>query len=227
MNYTRCRVLYRFDKTIDLSQELADGMPVYPGDPEPSFEPAATLDKDGVNLTRLILGSHTGTHVDAPMHFVRGGVTVDQIPASSFIGEAYVADFSSKPMGSGIGARDLEAIGRKIQAGDILLCYTGSSERWGDPATNINFTYLAPDGADFLVARKIRGFGIDFLSVEKFKAPSPESHKKLLQNGIYIVESLSKNLKMFIGQRVLFIALPLKLKGRDGAPCRAVAVPIE
>lgn len=218
--------MYRFDKTVDLSQELTNGMPVYPGDPEPSFEPAATLEKDGVNLTRLVLGSHTGTHVDAPMHFVSGGVTVDQIPAARFIGEAYVADFSSKPIGSGLDASDFESIGSNIEEDSILLCYTGSSDRWGDPEANFRFTYLTPDGAKFLAGKKIRGFGIDFLSVEKFKAPAPESHRILLRNGIYIVESLSKNLKMLTGQRVLFIALPLKLRGRDGAPCRAVAVPI-
>ncbi|MCL4519123.1 MAG: cyclase family protein, partial [Thaumarchaeota archaeon] len=107
------------------------------------------------------------------------------------------------------------------------LCYTGTSDLWGRPEANSNFTYLEPDGADYLVSRKIRGFGIDFLSVEKFKASSPESHRTLLRNGIYIIESLNKNLKLMTGQRVLFIALPLKVQGRDGAPCRAVAVPIE
>lgn len=202
-------------------------MPVYPGDPEPSFVPAATLEKNGVNLTRMTLGSHTGTHVDAPMHFVQGGMTVDQIPVSRFIGEAYVADLSSKQIGSGITSKDLEAIGGKFKEDDILLCYTGTSDLWGRLEANSNFTYLEPDGADYLVSRKIRGFGIDFLSVEKFKASSPESHRTLLRNGIYIIESLNKNLKLMTGQRVLFIALPLKVQGRDGAPCRAVAVPIE
>ena len=206
---------------------MTNGMPVYPGDPEPSFVPAATLEKNGVNLTRLVLGSHTGTHVDAPMHFIQGGTTVDQMPPSRFIGEAYVADFSSKPIGSGIWSDDLQSIGSKLKENDILLCYTGTSDKWGNPEVNSNFTYLAPDGADYLVSKKVRGFGIDTLSVEKFKAPSADSHKTLLRNGIYIVESLNKNLKVFGGQRVLFIALPLKLQGRDGAPCRAVAVPIE
>ena len=219
--------MYRFENAIDLSQGLANGMPVYPGDPEPSFVPAATLEKNGVNLTRITLGSHTGTHVDAPMHFVQGGMTVDQIPVSRFIGEAFVADLSSKQIGSGITSKDLEAIGGKFKEDDILLCYTGTSDLWGRPEANSNFTYLEPDGADYLVSRKIRGFGIDFLSVEKFKASSPESHRTLLRNGIYIIESLNKNLKLMTGQRILFIALPLKVQGRDGAPCRAVAVPIE
>ncbi|MCL5068404.1 MAG: cyclase family protein [Thaumarchaeota archaeon] len=219
--------MYRFENAVDLSQGLANGMPVYPGDPEPSFVPAATLEKNGVNLTRMTLGSHTGTHVDAPMHFVQGGMTVDQIPVSRFIGEAYVADLSSKQIGSGITSKDLEAIGGKFKEDDILLCYTGTSDLWGRLEANSNFTYLEPDGADYLVSRKIRGFGIDFLSVEKFKASSPESHRTLLRNGIYIIESLNKNLKLMTGQRVLFIALPLKVQGRDGAPCRAVAVPIE
>ncbi len=203
-------------------------MPVYPGDPSPSFDPAATIAKDGVNLTRMTLGSHTGTHMDAPVHFVANGIGIDEIPVSSLIGEALVIDFSAKSIGSGINVDDLKAkLDGTLVEGLFVLCYTGSSDHWGDPETNSNFTYLTADGAEYLVGKKIRAFGIDFLSVEKFHERSAPAHKALLQNGIFIIESLSKELKQFAGKRIFFISLPLKLKLGDGAPCRSIAIPIE
>lgn len=219
--------MYMFDKAIDLTHELKNGMPIYPGDPSPSFEPAATLKKDGVNLTRMVLGSHTGTHMDAPKHFVEGGESIDSIPVTQLVGEALVLDFSSKPFGSGITSEELrqklEGVARE---GDIILCYTGCSAKWGDPSVNSNYTYLTPEGARYLVSIKARAFGIDFLSVEKFHAKSPDTHKQLLSHGVFIIESLSKELAQFLGKRILFISLPIKLSSGDGAPCRALAVPI-
>ena len=218
---------YHFDKAVDLTHELANGMPVYPGDPMPSFESAATLEKNGVNLTRLTLGSHTGTHTDAPVHFIKGGIGIDEIPPSSLIGEALVVDLSNKPLGSGITDSDLKMVLEgKILDGVIILFYTGSSDHWGEPTMNSNYTYLTQDAAEYLVSRKVRAVGIDFLSVEKFKAPEPVVHKTLLGNGIFIIESLSSALKQFAGKRILLINMPIKLQGGDGAPSRSIAVPI-
>jgi arylformamidase len=222
-------LVYRFDKAVDLTNDLDNGMPVYPGDPEVSFEPEKTLEKDGVNVSKISMGSHTGTHMDAPRHFITGAERIDEIPVSKLVGEAIVVDMSSKPIGSGISAQDLkQPLERKVREGDFVLCYTGCSDRWGDPKLNSNFTYLAPDGAAYLVSKKIRAFGIDFLSVERFGEPSAPTHKELLSNGIFIIESLSKELKQFCGKRIFFISLPIKLHTLgDGAPARAIAVPIE
>src|SRR2546422_671310 len=82
-------------------------MPIYPGDPSPSFEHYSTLQKHGVNLTKITMGSHTGTHLDAPRHFIQDGIGIDRIPPDKLIGEAYVADLSRKPIGSGITSQDL------------------------------------------------------------------------------------------------------------------------
>ena len=98
---------YSFEKAVDLTHELHNGMPIYPGDPSPSFVSYATLAKDGVNLTKLTLGSHTGTHIDAPRHFIPDGIGIDQISPNKLIGEAYVTDMSSKPIGSAITGQDL------------------------------------------------------------------------------------------------------------------------
>lgn len=218
---------YHFESAVDLTQELANGMPIYPGDPAPSFESAATLAKNGVNLTRLVLGSHTGTHTDAPRHFVEGGIPVDKIPISKLIGEALVIDISRRPVGSGISESDLkEELDGKVKQDDIVLIYTGSSDHWGEEWVNSNYTHLTKEAAEFLVSKKVRAVGIDFLSVEKFKSPLHAAHKTLLGAGIFIIESLNSSLKQFVGKRILFIDMPIKLEGKDGAPSRCLAVPI-
>jgi arylformamidase len=202
-------------------------MPVYPGDPSPTFTAYATLAKDRVNLTKMTLGSHTGTHLDAPRHFIQDGIGIDQIPPNKLVGESYVADLSSKPIGSGITAQDLrEKLEGRVTADDIVICYTGCSEHWRDEAVSRNYTYLTGDAADYLVSKRVRAVGIDFLSVEKFKAPEPLAHKTLLGNGIFIIESLSKAVKQFIGSRILLICMPIKLQDGDGAPARVIAIPI-
>ncbi|OLE70774.1 hypothetical protein AUF78_05120 [archaeon 13_1_20CM_2_51_12] len=203
-------------------------MPVYPGDPSPSFESYSTLQKDGVSLTKITMGSHTGTHVDAPRHFIRDGIGIDRIPLNKLIGEAYVADLSKKPIGSGITSKDLRReLETEIASDDIVAIYTGCSEHWGDKSINRDYTYLTEDAADYLVSKKVRAVGIDFLSVEKFKATEHLVHKTLLGNGIFIVESLSNALNQFVGQRILMICMPIKLRDGDGAPSRVVAVPIQ
>ena len=219
---------YLFDEAVDLTHELRSGMTVYPGDPLPSFENYATLEKNGVNLTKLTLGSHTGTHIDAPRHYIRNGNGIDQIPPSKLVGEAYVADLSSKPIGSGITSKDLQdSIGKKVAVDDIVAVYTGCSDHWDDNSILQDYTYLTKEAAEYLVSRKVRAFGIDFLSVEKFHAPDPVAHKTLLGSGIFIVESLSREIKQFIGKRILLVCMPIKLQNGDGAPSRVIAVPIQ
>ena len=216
-----------FDKVTDLTHHLRSDMPVYPGDPSPSFERYSTLRKNGVNLTKIIMGSHTGTHLDAPRHFIRDGISIDRIPPNKLIGEAYVADLSKKPIGSGITSKDLQRrLEARIVKDDIVVVYTGCSERWGEASIVRDYTYLTEDAADYLVSKSVRAVGIDFLSVEKFKASEPVAHKILLGNGIFVIESLSKALKQFVGKRILMICMPIKLQDGDGAPSRVVAVPI-
>ncbi len=219
--------MYLFEKATDLTHHLRNGMPIYPGDPSPSFEHYSTLQKEGVNLTKITMGSHTGTHLDAPRHFIKDGIGIDRILPNKLIGEAYVADLSGKPIGSGITSQDLRRdLEEKIARDDIVVIYTGCSEHWGDESINRDYTYLTGEAADYLVSKKVRAVGIDFLSVEKFKAPEPVAHKTLLANGIFIIESLTSALKQFVGERILMICMPIKLQDGDGAPSRVVAVPI-
>lgn len=201
-------------------------MPVYPGDPKPSFEHYKTLAKDGVNLTRLVMGSHTGTHIDAPAHFIAGGIGIDKIPPDRLVGEAVVVDFSTIPIGSGITASHIQQMAGKIRPNDIVVCYTGCSKHWGEESINKNYTYITREGADYLVSKKVKAVGIDFLSVEQFSAPDPITHKTLLGHGIFIIESLNSSLKRFVGERILMVCMPIKLQNGDGAPARVIAVPI-
>jgi len=218
---------YLFEKAIDLTHELHNGMMIYPGDPSPSFVSYATLEKNGVNLTKLTLGSHTGTHIDAPRHFIPDGIGVDKIPPSKLVGEAYVCDMSSKPIGSGITGLDLKKnLEGKIAEDDIVVCYTGCSQLWGDESVSSNYTYLTVNAAEYLVSKKVRAVGIDFLSVEKFQSSGALAHKTLLGNGIFIIESLSRATKQFVGERILMICMPIKLQNGDGAPSRIIGVPI-
>ena len=219
--------MYLFEKAVDLTHTLRNGMPVYPGDPTPSFENYKTLEENGVNVTRMVMGSHTGTHLDAPKHFIQNGIGIDDIPAEKLVGEAYVADLSHKPIGTGITAKDLHLLEDNIREDDIVVCYTGCSEHWGDDSVSRNFTYLTGDAAKFLVSRKVRAVGIDFLSVEKFNSPEPTAHKTLLSSGVFIIESLNNSVKQFMGQRALMLCMPIKLEDGDGAPARVIAVPIQ
>ena len=218
---------YIFEKAIDLTHELHNGMPIYPGDPSPSFISYTTLEKNGVNLTKLTLGSHTGTHIDAPRHFIPDGIGVDRIPPNKLVGEAYVCDMSSKPIGSGITDLDLHKnLEGKVAEDDIVVCFTACSEHWGEKSVSSNYTYLTGNAAEYLVSKKVRAVGIDFLSVEKFRALDPVAHKTLLGNGIFIIESLSRETKQFVGKRILMICMPIKLQNGDGAPSRIIGVPI-
>src|SRR5215813_8522286 len=114
----------------DLTHLIYPDMQTYPGDPQPEFQPLFTLGKDKVNITRLIMGSHTGTHVDAPRHFISTGTGVDKVPLENFIGEAVILDMSKKSIGEGITNIDLDTYSKIVKTGDIILLYTGASDHW-------------------------------------------------------------------------------------------------
>lgn len=200
----------------DITKMVSPGMSVYPGDPQPKFEPLYTMEKDKVNVTKLTLGSHTGTHVDAPSHFLPGGDGIDKIPLCNFIGKAAVLDMSRN--GGGITGAGLEACSALVRSGDIVLLYTGASDR----KIETDFSYLEPSAAQWVVDRGLKCVGIDSPSVEKYGSREGIAHKKLLSNNIGIVENLNSNLKKFAGKRMFLVCLPLLLEGVDAAPARAV-----
>ncbi len=217
----------KINAIIDLSVPLENDMPVYPGDPTPDFKATRTLEEHDVLVTQMQLGTHTGSHMDAPLHFIKGGESIDELDLKKIVTEAIVLDLSNKEMGSAITIEDLEKFSDSIRKGDGVLLFTGTSKLWGNESILRKFTYIDPNAARWLVDKKVSIVGIDCLSVEKYNADAPETHKTLLSAGIPLIETLSSNLEKIAGERILLIALPLKIKGRDAAPARVIAIRTE
>ena len=221
--------IIRISKTsfYDLTQLIYPDMPTYPGEPQPEFQPFFKLGRDKVNLTRLIMGSHTGTHVDAPKHFISTGDSVNKIPLDKFMGEVVTLDMSIKSIGQGITNLDLDTYSKIVKAGDIMLIYTGTSDRWNkDENIRQNFTYLEPSAAEWIVNHQIKCIGIDSFSVEKYGFKDGIAHKMLLSNKIGIIEGLDINMKQCLGKRMFLVCLPLSLRGIDGSPARVIVFDI-
>ncbi|MBI1850994.1 MAG: cyclase family protein [Planctomycetes bacterium] len=200
----------------DVSVALTDAMPVWPGDPPASIRPALRIrNGDPANVTRIDIGTHTGTHVDAPWHFEDDGITVDQLDLDVLVGRARVVEFSgSRPIDAAMLAR--------VPLGDAtrVLFKTENSALWARGGFHRDFVGLAPDGARYLVDRGVRLVGIDYLSIEPFGSTDFATHHTLLRRGVVIVEGLDlSNLK---AADYDLVVLPLKIAGADGSPARAI-----
>jgi arylformamidase len=205
-------------KLIDVSVPIRDAMTVYRGNPPVRIRPAMTLAKDGVNLSELCLGSHTGTHVDAPRHFIKGGKGIDRLDLQRFIGAAWVADLPR--VRGGISAADLRRA--RIPRGSRRILLRTSNSRLWHPARpfKTDFVYLAADAADWMVERGVELVGIDYLSIEGYGIPDAPTHKRLLGAGIPIVEGLDL-FKVRPG-RWQMAAFPLRIESGDAGLTRAV-----
>lgn len=200
----------------DLTHTLYSGMPVFPGDPEVRLAPAAKLDLDGYAVTALSLGSHAGTHMDAPAHMLAGASTLDALPVERFMGSAMVIDCA----GAGpVIAPD--CLPDCLPAADFLLFSTGWAHRWGSAGYFQDYPVLAPETARALADRCCKGIGIDTPSVDL--GDKTPIHHTLFTKGLVIVENLT-GLEPLIGRRFQFCAFPLHYKNADGAPVRAIAV---
>jgi kynurenine formamidase len=208
---------------VDLSMPISAEMPTYPGDRSPRIEPLSTIKEGGANTTRIILGAHTGTHVDVPYHLLERGQTVDELPLETFCGSALTYDLADNMLGSRVGPDDLKR-GIPLKSGEIALFYTGSNAPAASGSTSRPYTCLDSSMADCLIEKQVRAVGIDSMSVDPLGSPKNEVHKMLLQNGIVIFENLSDNLRLLTGQRVLFFGAPLRLKRADASPIRAFAL---
>ncbi len=208
-------------KSIDATVAIEPGMPVFPGDPHVQLRPASRIASgDVANVSFISLGSHTGTHVDPPCHFIEGGKTVDELDLEILLGPAYVCD--CRKAGKQVTAKDLAQAGIPAGASRVLI-RTRNSELWGREFTP-DFTELSPDAADWLVERGVRLVGFDYLSVERGEDPNYPVHRKLLGDGVIILEGL--NLAAAAPGRMYQMAcLPLRIKGGDGAPVRVVLTP--
>jgi arylformamidase len=203
-------------RVIDISVPNGPGQHFYPGDPEPKVEPFRRIENGDVcNVSMLSMGSHTGTHVDAPYHFLKDGPKLGEVPLDRMVGACVVADLRGRGLVDAQALRDVS-----FERGDILLCLTDNSAKWAAPSFQKDFTFVTKDAADVLVDRGVRALGMDYLSIEEFGSPDFPVHHRLLGAGVFVIEGL--DLGKVTPGRYYLVCLPLKYPDLDGAPARAV-----
>jgi len=206
-------------KIFDVTVAISEKMPIYAGDPPALVESAKQLSAgESSNVSRLAFGAHTGTHVDAPNHFIDGSRRVDQLDLNKLIGQCRVVRVPDEVQTIGpehIG--DIEGIER-------VLFKTKNSAYWNESEFHSDFAHLSPAAADALVAGGVKLVGIDYLSIERFHSGDHAVHKSFLSKEIVILEGL--DLRAVEPGDYELICLPLKYVGGegDGAPARAVLV---
>jgi arylformamidase len=208
-----------FDAWIDVTATLDPATtPVYEGDAPMKFEFLKDMRKgDGFTLSVYSLGAHSGTHIDAPMHFVRDGAPIDRVPLEPLIGPARVIDIADN-----VQAIDAAELNRHQWRGAQRMIFRTRSSLRGwmhAPTFHRDFAYIAPDAAQLLADAGVQLVGIDYISAEQFGAPAPRTHQILLGKGIPIVEGLA--LEGVRAGDYDLIVLPMKVAGHEGAPARA------
>lgn len=209
---------------IDLTHPIAAGQPSYPGDPPLVIEPAATIPADGYNVLRLSMGTHQGTHMDAPRHFFDDGRGIDQVALERLCGPARLVDLAPGavlPAGTVIDVEMLLPHADVFRPGSRILYRTGWSQRFGRPAFYEGVPSLSIEAAEWIAGRGIALLGMDTPTPSE---PWPAVHRILLAEGceVAIVESMA-NLDQ-LPARFTLIVLPLPIVGGDGSPVRAVGM---
>ena len=203
----------------DVSVSVRTGGIIYPGNPEITIEAQQAIAKGaGANVSRISFGSHTGTHVDASKHFFDDGQTVDAIPLEKLTGRAILIAFDDSVMSvTADGLKEHELGGHTR-----VLIRTRNSALLRQAEFVRDYTFLAPDGAQYLVDKGVELVGVDYLSIEQFRSGHHRTHRTLLERGVVIVEGLA--LSDPAPGEYDFYCLPLKLEGLDGAPARAILI---
>lgn len=210
-------------RIFDLSAPITTHMPVWPTSPLPVVEPVGIASRDGYNVESVRFLTHTGTHIDAPYHFIEDGKTVDQLELERLVSYGYC--IAPTIRGTEITRRDLEAKWRSEYRGSTILINTGWSRKRGFTRQFLyEFPGLAEDAADFLLEQNVGVVGIDTLGIEPYSHTDFRVHKKLLGRGVIVIEDLAGLEQLVEGKRYLIVALPVKIKGASGAMTRVVAI---
>jgi len=206
-------------RIFDISVPIRTGGLVYPGNPEIDISLQQAVAKGAsANVSTIRFGSHTGTHVDASRHFFDDGQPVDKIPLDRLIGPALLVSFDDEIRS--IGASDLRD--RDLKGHKRILIRTRNSALLSQQEFVPDYTFLAPDGAQYLVDSGVELVGVDYLSIEEFHSGHHRTHRTLLERSVVIVEGL--DLSAPSPGEYNFICLPLRIEGCDGAPARAVLI---
>lgn len=207
-------------RTYDITLTISPNLPTWPDDPGVKLERVKKIEDGSYkNVSRVDMGVHTGTHVDAPYHFLSDGTTVDKLNLSLLTGRAYVLHLPEVEV---ITAAVLEEAQIPPRTRRVLF-KTRNSDFWVDekPDFQADFVGLTEDGAEYLVRRGVKLVGVDYLSVAPYNKSRP-THEKLLGAGVVIVEGLDLS-EVSQGRYTLY-CLPLKLANSDGAPARAILI---
>jgi kynurenine formamidase len=210
-------------RIVDLSLDIYDKAPTFWPDPKTAVLPHLGIANLKYNITQLMMSTHLGTHLDAPFHFFDDGRTVDQVDPAKGFGPAWVLDFSGKRPKAEITRAELRAHEKKITRGARIIIRTGWDKVFPEDRYFTDYPGLPPDACAYLAERGIACLALDMPSV--YSGDYVAVHHALLGPGaeILIVEGLTR-LEQISSERVLFCALPLRIRGRDGSPCRAIAV---
>jgi len=209
-------------KIIDLSHQMENGMPYYPGDDPPNFKQVSTHEKDGAQVTHLKISTHTGTHLDTPAHFIANGLTTDVMDLDNFYGRGVLIDCSNFGKKQQIPAGLISTYKAKLEEADYALIFTGWDVHWGTKDYFDHFPVLSVEATELLVNFNLKGIGLDFPSIDSIDSTEYPNHKLVLGKGMIIIENLT-NLINLIDKPFHFAAFPLKIKKGDGSSVRAVA----
>jgi kynurenine formamidase len=208
-------------RIVDLSLDIYDKAPTFWPDPKTAVIPHLRIENLKYNITQLIMSTHLGTHLDAPFHFFDDGKPVDQLDLSRAFGPAWVLDFTDKKAKEVVTAADLEKHDGRIAEGARIIIRTGWDKVFPEDRYFAECPGLNPEACMYLAERRIATLALDTPTV--FAEEYVDVHHNLLGRDVLVVEGLA-HLDQVKEERVLFSALPLRIKGSDGSPCRAVAV---
>ena len=208
---------------IDLTHTLTEDIPMIPGVDQPTIRQYASVDVDGFREALITVDSHTGTHMDPPAHAVTGGTTLDQLPASQFVGRAIVVDCRDITEGGLITCERLERYGSLADEADFLLFDLGWASRWGSEAYYGDLPLMDDALIDRIVAGHWKGIGFDLPSIDRVDDANMTKHRRLFSGRDLVnVENLCHLDECPDG--LFWVALmPIKVAGSDGAPIRAIA----
>ena len=212
-------------KIIDLTLTISEKIPTFPGSPQPNFINWENIEKDGYNLELLFLSTHTGTHIDAPFHFVKKGQKIDQIMPKRLVNEAVLIKIR-KGANQAITKTDIQKFEKKfglIDDGSTVIFHTGWQKNLNKKFYFLKNPGLATSAAKYLASKKINLVGIDSPSIDLGKDGKFSVHHILAKSGILIVENLT-NLDKIHSEKFHLIVAPLKLKNATGSPVRAMAL---
>ena len=210
-------------RVIDLTHTIREDMPVYPGSESPTFEPVASYEKNGFRETKIVLYTHTGTHIDSPAHIFPGRITLDRFPPEQFAGKALVVDCRTCEEGGAITMEYLRPYGESVRQADFLLFASGWDRFWGTERYFEGYPCLDEEVLDFVIRGSYKGIGLDMISLDPVADEQVTRHRRLFQNrDIINIENLT-DLGRCGREPFWFGCFPIKAEDSDGAPARAFA----